>query len=362
MAGTEPETTHDAAVALAKAAHAALIWRDPKAERGSRLRLMTDAMAWLARARGGKLVARTLSEFSDLLRRPARDWLPSADNLPLVDDAGPTEYATDLVAESGSAETCEAELVQSRVGDTRQAFARRPNGDTEYVQFRRFLIEHPIASFDQVRDQLQVAGLVPSDLYEEIPPACQVETPSGLVAYPCPRCRWPMFQRDGKLQCPSSICMDAGAQFLMIEPGPQPLGVACSPQPMAIAGQCRLRRGAWRYTLQPGLVELELAKGLDQVNGVDVALWPHRDRYDLEVNAFGRTWAVDVKDWSSGLALADHLARREPDQPISIVVPAHRARQIRLLRERCRSRSFEFYAVPDFVSSIKQYAESRRGQ
>src|SRR5947199_10415775 len=98
--------------------------------------------AWAARANGVKLPARTVGEFLALMRGPT-EWLPGVTGPPLADEAGPSEFAEDIVAETGGPNAeAEAEVVQARVGDARRVFATRANGDVAYRTFRRFIIEH----------------------------------------------------------------------------------------------------------------------------------------------------------------------------------------------------------------------------
>src|SRR5208337_2148853 len=114
-------------------------------------------------------------------------------------------------------------------------------------------------------------------------------------------------------------------------------------------GRKRLRRGAWRYTLQPGLVELDLEVRLRRIKGVEVVLWPALDSYDLRVKAGDSLWAVDVKDWSSTKFLANHLARQDRTKRLHIVVPEWRSDQIGILRQRCRGLNLQFSTDKQFL-------------
>src|SRR5205823_15100575 len=116
-------------------------------------------------------------------------WLPVSVEERLVEDERPSEYCLDSIAESGN--DCEAELVQSRVGDARATFALRANGDDEYAAFRQFLIEHGICRKTDAIRAVAPSGLAPADLYEDIPPDHRFCRGDELC-WPCPVCGWPM--------------------------------------------------------------------------------------------------------------------------------------------------------------------------
>lgn len=350
---------HDLTVALAKCAVAAIRWHDRQLEGVARLGAITDAMAWAGRAAGGRLPARTVTDFLSLMKRPSVEYLPGADALPLVDEAGASDHAQDLVAELGDALSgmeLEAEVVQSHIGHARTILGRHPDGTLRYRAFRRFLIDHPYATFDVVQDGLLAADVQPGLLYEAIPPSRRHRRPSGEVVYPCPRCRWPMPIVGDLVQCSSPACRDAGARF-RCRTGDAPLlalGTLSAPEPVAVsADMAQLRRGVWRYTLLPGLVELALADRLNRLDGVSVELWPERDRYDLRIRVGTHTWVVDVKDWGSAPALARHLSHVEPPELVHIVVPAHKKQQLGVLRERCPNRKFAFCTDRQLVEAVR---------
>ncbi len=301
---------HDRDVAVLECARAAKGWYNIQRPPLERLAVVGRAMVWAARAKGGALPARTLTDFLRLLKTPVEEWLGGSGG-PLVQEVGVlTEFALDIIDEAGGAEA-EAEVVQARVGRTRAIFAARANGDKEYGKFRRFLIEHATATMDEVQDALLPARLALTDLFEDIPPFCQTPIGPKAVFYPCPRCRWPMRFLKDIVQCESKRCQLKGANFQKSRRGLSSLGAMEPPLQAEATGCKRLRRGAWRYTLQPGLVELDLEVRLRRIKGVEVVLWPALDSYDLRVKAGDSLWAVDVKDWSSTKFLANHLARQD---------------------------------------------------
>ena len=340
---------HDREVARLVCAQAAEGWYDFERSPSERLALVAHARAWAARANDGVPPARTVTDFLTLLRTPSGDWLDVIGG-PLVTKKGTlTQSAQDLLDEFGGADA-EAEVVQSRVGKkAREIFRNHPNGDEEYRKFRQFLIEHATATVDEAIDALRPAGLVLTDLFDDIPPSCQDAT----VFYPCPRCGWPMRFIEDTVQCESDRCQREGANFQKTPRGLMALGAMEPPLPAEVNTDLRrLRRGAWRYTLQPGLVELDLAAALRLLPGVELTLWPALDSYDLHVEAGENLWVVDVKDWESTEYLAKHLEKRDRSKRLVIVVPEWRKRQTGILEQRCRGLNLDFMTVEKFVETV----------
>jgi hypothetical protein len=252
----------------------------------------------------------------------------------LAEGNEPSEYCCDTVAESGN--DPEAEVVQNYVGDARGTFALRPNGDREYSEFRQFLIEHGCCrTIDAIR-AIAPSGLALADLYEEIPISCRFRRGDNEFCLPCPICSWPMRGQEDSVECCWRICRSEGPRYRRTESTSRltPLGRWDVPEPVLTDGRLRLRRVVWRYTLLPGLVELDLAARLRKLGKVAVEMWPQRDRYDLHVEANGWVWRVDVKDWSNPMALASSLSRSAPGHETVIVVPDRRKYQIPILRQR----------------------------
>lgn len=332
-------------------ARAILNWYEAH-PRAKALSGVMEAMTLLDAASGGCLPARKPLEFLTLLEKPLSSWFAAGTDEALVADGAPSAACHDLAAEGGH--DPEAEVVQARVNDARHAFAMRKKGEDEYRRFRRFLVSNGhAAEFDIVR-ALMGSALSFDDLYEEIPGQCILETSRKPTFLPCPRCTWPMLRRAELLQCEAIACQLQGARYLIEKGELSRLGSMGLPIAVEAAGRFRLRRGPWRYTLYPGLAELELYSQLEGLKGVRCELWPGHDRYDLNVHAGGRTIHVDVKDWCSPRALAERLSGREPDQEIWIVIPDARTRQVPVLEELCRGMRWRFSTIAKFVSFVKQ--------
>lgn len=154
----------------------------------------------------------------------------------------------------------------------------------------------------------------------------------------CPRCKWPMrAQRavEGVVSVRCDAHGDEGVHYTC-RPGrgeemPQLEGAGWA------AGEARgfpiggdflaVSRPVWRYIVLPGQMETALRDAVAGP-GVDVAMYPEYDAYDLKILAgppcVAREWRVDAKAWSSPDALADALtkSRRWPEGvQLTIVVP-----------------------------------------
>ena len=325
----------------------------PRTVAQERLAGVADARSAAARANTGVPPAWTVTDFLTQSRTPSGDWLAVIGG-PLLTQGGElTQTAQDLLDESRGPEA-EAEVVQALVRKAREVFRKDLTGDRDekYRDFRRFLIDHPTATIDEAISALRRVGLVPTDLFEDIPPSCR----AGTVSYPCRRCCWPMRLTADIVQCESDRCQHAGARFQRTHRGLIALGKMKRPSPIEVKDLLRLRRGAWRYTLQPGLIELELAAALRELGGVDVALWPALDSYDLHVVAGENEWRVDVKDWESTWYLAKHLERQKRRERQVIVVPEWRSRQPEILQQWNSDPNLDFMTFNEFVNVVRDRA------
>lgn len=343
----------DRATAVAAAANAATAWFG-EAPRVEALATVMHAMSLVGRV-APDLLARKPHEFIEVLRLPLAEWLGGGEDELLVEHDRPTSYCVDLVDEAGDDPA--AELAQARVGASRAIFALRDDGDRGYRAFRLFLATHGHPRRLEAMRGVAASSVDLADLYEVIPGDCRFLHDGEECLIACPRCSWPMRVDATNVECASSACRADGARYRRQPSGLVPLGSRTAPIPIAIADRVRLRRGVWRYTLLPGLVELDLARRLEAIAGTAVELWPQRDRYDLLVHRGDRTWRVDVKDWSSPVSLARSLQRRGVEDGVWIVIPEHRARHVDILADRCCDLRCRFATVRTFIEDVEQ--ESR---
>ncbi|MBP8536862.1 hypothetical protein [Streptomyces sp. MK37H] len=230
-----------------------------------------------------------------------------------------------------------------------------------YESGRTDLIRYPAGPVSEL-SELRLPPLV-ADLYEDIPYASTYRN----WWFACPVCRWPMrvaLRREsgheiGAVACWHKPHQEMGATYrfrpvtgivppeLLPEPPPPPPqdreavlwpDMEAIPEAKPVERYKALVRGVWRYTCVPGLAELALRDQLVE-RGLKVELWPALDAYDLCVHV-GRKRArkkeklrVDVKDYTSGTALAQLIHAQEGDSGGAewLVVPDHRATQVPLL-------------------------------
>lgn len=348
-------------IALAKCAVAAHSWfhrlENHEAKHAQALATIMSAMSWTCRVADAEVAKRitTPDRFLTLLSEPVSDWLPDCPDETLVTGCCATDFCQDVIEESGS--DPEAEIVQSEVRRIRDRLRERDDGAALYIEFRRFIIENPIIGRRDGPAQLLKFGVEPGKLYTDQVPSLSVIQESGdSVAYPCVRCGWPMQRQEDRLACQYAICRKSGSDFaLNAGSSPQPRGGKPLPQGISVGDVAILHRPIWRYTLLPGIAELELYRSLDSLDGVRVKLWPELDRYDLHIETEKRTWCVDVKDWSSATHLAADLNQKEWSQTTWVVVPDHRKHQVQILKERChQSDVLKFATCSQLVHSVKR--------
>ena len=175
----------------------------------------------------------------------------------------------------------------------------RAGTQEQYVLGRKFLIEHPILSWDAFiaartgRYDFGQGSLSNSDLdwiaellemaYEEAP--CETRV--------CPTCGWTMARRDMQVRCSSLACCDPVPDYEGLEKVPH--------------GSCRLLRGVMHYIASPGKVEMLVAKKADEL-GLPFELWPRKDACDVLIALpDGTRLAIDAKAYGSPLRLAEKI-------------------------------------------------------
>ncbi|GAA1035654.1 restriction endonuclease-related protein [Streptomyces murinus] len=195
------------------------------------------------------------------------------------------------------------------------------NGQENYVESRRFLIEHPAGSLAELRDLISETGIRPPHRgYADIP-ADHLHHSAGGARWwwPCPVCHWPMGVAGTTVRC---RYRPHAAVYQLTEsskPASRPVlrrvdeGRPHLARPVArTAADARcLSFGIWRFVVVPGVSELRIKKSLEEL-GAAVELWPRRDRYDLHVYAGGREFRIDVKEYRSPHRLIADLRAKQP--------------------------------------------------
>lgn len=341
----------DAAIILTACAQAAQEWYGGT-DRRRALETLARAMSRVARHRNGKFLVRKPHEMLALLSQPTAQWLGWGPNDALIEDNTPSSFCDDLLAEAGAVP--ELELVQKQIAQAQTRLRLRKDGQREYCELRRFLIEHGHARQREAERVLICAGLAFDNIYESIAGDRRVQCGERSVFFPCPCCTWPMNVSDRSVRCASPMCRENGALFTYERETLVAIAAQVAPKEVDVEGRYMLRRGIWRYTLLPGLVELALERALGALSNVHVELWPQFDQYDLLVEHSSAVYRVDVKDWSDPSLLARHLREHPPAENVVIVLPDHRRSQVAVLRERCGS--LQCMTVSQFISTVKDGA------
>ncbi|MET9135053.1 restriction endonuclease-related protein [Streptomyces antibioticus] len=242
----------------------------------------------------------------------------------------------------------------------------------EYRRARALLAESPAGPVRVLRrawDQLWMRF----DFFEAVSdwPWCHLD---GWW-YPCPRCRWPMrvVRRGGEVEVRCEAHRTRGVHYrLGLEPttaGAAPLLVGTGKEAGAVVGlpasteHLALSRPVWRYGVLPTLLEVELRDELQDLDHVQVQMWPGEsrpDEYDLRITVAppGRramNLRVDAKAWESVEALACALTEREPKPyALTIVLPDHQDHERHYLQERLSGRRIKVTTVSRLVARVKQ--------
>ncbi|MGW2087557.1 restriction endonuclease-related protein [Streptomyces sp. NPDC001880] len=180
----------------------------------------------------------------------------------------------------------------------------------------------------------QAVGMRKSVRYVPIP-ADQVFR--GRCWWPCPVCQWPMHVDGEQVRC--RFPLHNAAYFVRADSAKgRPMlqrrdgGVHRQPaaRPFHREGPKRsmcVETAVWRHIVISGVSEIYLFERLEafKERGVEVQLWPGKDRYDLLVRVPATGWElrIDVKDYGCAVSLADQLRRKPPAARI-IVIPDYR--------------------------------------
>lgn len=191
----------------------------------------------------------------------------------------------------------------------RNCLARGDQGG--YVLFRRWIIEHPVASrreLIEVRRKLTDPDL--RDLFDEAYEDVSTRHTAGSGVRTCRRCGWTLLEdvKRATWRCSLSRCRQLEgflpSQHADLYPSDSDVR--------------RVRRGLARYTTLPGKLEMRLHKSLELIRGLTVELWPDCDAYDIGIEfPDGRRWAVDCKDARNPVWLAHHLNQSQIPTPRS---------------------------------------------
>ncbi len=173
----------------------------------------------------------------------------------------------------------ESNIIESL--DERSVYNRlKELSQEQYVEVRRFLIQNPIATEETRREFIpkiaespaakDVIGIAYERFYESV--------------YRCPTCGWTLKRTANGYVCHSQYCTE---------------NLPTLTDGMVIDGAqdkiYRLKKGVMRYIASPGKLEMEIV-AFCKKNGIEYALWPQKDRYDVEIKfSNGDIWEIDAK-------------------------------------------------------------------
>lgn len=257
--------------------------------------------------RAGTEPVHSIPDAIELMQRPVREWNASP---------SPPDVIRDLVLMEGEelsrdAEECIVSNPDVAGELTQRIMLRviencRGRGDQDgYVKFRRFVIEHPVATHIELIEALDALSddslrSLLNEAYEEIP----VSSTYGSTVGTCTRCGWTLTTHVTTKQglCANKRCRQLEGALI----GQYPASHPSSP------GLRRVRSGLAHYTTQPGGLELNLFRTLSKLKSIKVELWPGFDAYDIGIEFPDEDiWAVDCKDSGRPGFLATLLSQEE---------------------------------------------------
>lgn len=288
-----------------------------------------SALLWRLTPDSPKL---SVIELESKLSMPIEGWLP---------DVIRGDYIGALLSFNMATQTCNEMMLelnakqlwedaQSSVNRVKQACRLRSDGEILYRNFRIFLIEHGVIEPAQARDVFVPLNLSLAEFYEPIPLHLRHD---GMI-FLCPECRWPMNAQRHEVSCDSAWCLDKKSVF--VREGHKLVNRVNNSSLLGQEHQERLmlKPPLWKFTLQPGLLELALAASFAE-KGIQVQLWPDVDRTDLRLQLSDRTQDIDAKVWISVYELAKHIETLPDRATHWIVIPDYQRPNIALLRKIC---------------------------
>ncbi|MFD9716104.1 hypothetical protein [Streptomyces sp. NPDC059076] len=203
-----------------------------------------------------------------------------------------------------------------------QAFASliETRSQEDYVASRKFLIDHPAGSREELAQLVSTTGVrVVSRGYTEIPAERRHHTtPDTAWWWPCPVCAWPMEVTGQTVRCryrphASAFRIIPGRTprsrpgLTALDEGPR----VAKPEARPVNDAVCLDAGVWRFVVVPGVGELRLCRALEK-QGAQVHMWPDLDSYDLHVMAGPDEFRIDVKEYRSVHRLIADLRTKPP--------------------------------------------------
>lgn len=276
----------------------------------------------------GRPFTQSMTEFLQMVKHPVGEWWPLkelpqgiATDLPLMySDGQLPDFAMDWLLDmdqhrrlSNVSEV--ASLAANRyIAEICDRLPGNPDLQKDYVDFRRYLIQHP---WLDAASGLNIPTNVHKMMGDEVLRFYERVVSPNMIhqnqCWQCPRCKGILHWADNQPHCAGGLC-DRLVDFDKAEP---------------VIGQdiLTLRMVFRRRVLLPGLPELRLFDLFSSMAGIKLEIWPEGDRYDLRLQTSTTTWCIDVKDYTDPRELAVYLRSRERylyGSPITYVVPSYR--------------------------------------
>ena len=299
------------------------------------------------------LVINNRIEMIKILSRPIRELglnekCPAYDDEILIVDGMPSDLCYDLAVDERDAQ---GSIEQGKILEIINLL--RIHGQQEdYVNIRRFIIENPITTEEQIDEFIRRNTEFNAELrkiysmikvfYEDIP----YHVKHGDEIKICKHCGWTIQEKNGITTCISNHCKaeDAHRDCVIKKVTPSTK---------------RLKQGAMRYLCFPGQPELALMKKLQKKKGIQVELWPYFDKYDIEVTFANEKWALDIKDYANPYHLIEKVTYFEPSvcSRSFMVIPKRRTKFHKGYKKILRAEKpigFEFIGEDELINIINK--------
>lgn len=306
---------------------------------------------------GDSTAPASLPEFyQDWCEKPFEEWgvqvdaeIDASETLLFLGE--PTELTIELAEAFGGSVLSQE---QSRIATTLlQRCQAHSQGVQNYTKFRRFIIEHPVLSNQQLVKAKSDFGLgiglsdLLDECYEVAPLCYQLQ---GNF-YACRYC-YALTAVDGEHAIANPNCNRC------------PSGRRLKKKVKLKEEILKLKRGIERFWFYPGRAEIRLYNKLTAL-GLQVELYPACDRYDLRVTfPDDKVWALDLKDYSNPYLLVKRLG----DEPIPsapfwdeayIVIPSERKKERPAYLKELKSRWRWQDVKPVFDDAIFNLAKKK---
>ncbi|WP_411329414.1 hypothetical protein [Blautia hansenii] len=192
--------------------------------------------------------------------------------------------------------------------------------EEEYVRFRLFLSETEFR--DSISMEYDIANLnVPAEIVQILKKSFSCKKHYGKDVEVCPVCGKPIMEKRENI-CDNEVCN----WYIQKE--------KLEPKTIKLQGKAmELLPGIYRFCLSPGIAERKIYQKLKDLYGADhVFLYPHVDRYDIDVQKNGKAVHLDIKDVKNPLRLFKTLTETSDlsklfyskENPVYLVIPEHR--------------------------------------